>query len=224
MPVNASLKNLSAKTITAFACYLCMKRKALIVSAVILLLIISIPFIYSIMAKTPQQPYKELGKKGEVEFRYYPEAVMASVTSSNPTYKGSANKNFRVLAGYIFGNNQSNNKIAMTAPVHMQMGSGKSTMSFVMPEGYNLNNLPKPSSGAVELHNSPEEYVAVIRFGGWASDEKIENKKEELNEELLKLGIQHKNNFRFLGYNAPWDFLFRRNEIVVGISKDSVPV
>ena len=201
-----------------------MKRKLLILSAVGLLLIISLPSIYSIMAKTPQQPYKELGKKDELEFRYYPQTVMASVTNSDTTYKGSANKNFRVLAGYIFGGNQSSNKIAMTAPVHMQMENGKSTMSFVMPEGYSLNNLPKPSSGAIELHTSPEEYVAVIRFGGWASDEKIEREKKELNDQLLKLGIKHNNNFRFLGYNAPWDFLFRRNEIVVGLSKEEVPV
>lgn len=175
------------------------------------------------MAKTPQQPYKELGKTGDIEFRFYPEAVMASVTSSDPTYKGSANKNFRVLAGYIFGSNESSDKIAMTAPVHMEMQKGKSTMSFVMPEGYNLNNLPQPSSGAIELHKSPEEYVAVIRFGGWASDEKIESRKKELNEQLLKLGIKHNNNFRFLGYNAPWDFLFRRNEIMVGVSKSAIP-
>ena len=175
------------------------------------------------MAKTPQQPYKELGKIDELEFRYYPQSVMASVTNSDSTYRGSANKNFRVLAGYIFGGNQSSNKIAMTAPVHMQMENGKSTMSFVMPEGYNLNNLPKPSSGAIELHTSPEEYVAVIRFGGWASDSKIESRKKELNDRLSKLGIKHNNNFRFLGYNAPWDILFRRNEIVVGISKEAVP-
>ncbi len=175
------------------------------------------------MAKTPQQPYKELGKKDGIEFRYYPEAVFASVTNNDSTYRGSSNQNFRVLAGYIFGGNQSSDKIAMTAPVHMQMQNGKSTMSFVMPEGYNLNNLPKPSSGVIELHTSDEEYVAVIRFGGWASDAKIEAKKKELNEQLSKLGIQHNNNFRFLGYNAPWDFLFRRNEIVVGISKAAIP-
>ena len=172
------------------------------------------------MAKTPQQPYKELGKRDDIEFRYYPKAIMASVTNNNPTYKGSANQNFRVLAGYIFGSNKSNDKIAMTAPVHMQMDNGKSTMSFVMPEGYSLDNLPQPSSGAIELHQSPEEYVAVIRFGGWASDEKIETKKQELHQMLTKMGIEHKNNFRFLGYNAPWDLPFRRNEIIVGISKN----
>ncbi len=199
-----------------------MKRKYLY-GSVVLFLLLFIPFIASIMAKTPQQPYRELGSKGAVEFRYYPAAVMASVTSDEPTYKGSANRNFRELAGYIFGGNQRNDKIAMTAPVHMDMHDGKSTMSFVMPEGYMLENLPEPNTTAVTLHPSPEEYVAVIRFGGWASDKKIEEMKQELATQLSGLGIVHHNNFRFLGYNAPWDILSRRNEIIVGIDQDAVP-
>ncbi len=201
-----------------------MKHKVLIFSAAILLLLVLIALINTLMAKTPQQPYKELTVKGDIEFRFYPEAVMASVTNSEGTYKGSANKNFRVLAGYIFGGNEGSSKIAMTAPVHMEMQANKSTMSFVMPEGYSLDNLPKPSSGAVQLHKSPEEYVAVIRFSGWASDEKIESMKKQLHTQLSKLGIPHQNNFRFLGYNAPWDIFFRRNEIIVSINKESVPV
>lgn len=200
-----------------------MKRKLLIGSVVVVFLLFLIPFITSIMAKTPQQAYSDLGSRGAIEFRHYPSAIMASVTYDDPTYKGSANRNFRVLAGYIFGDNRSNEKIAMTAPVHMEMHDGKSTMHFVMPEGYTLVNLPAPSSAEVALHQSPEEYVAVIRFGGWASDDKIERKKQELHELLSKLGIEHYDNFRYLGYNAPWDVLSRRNEIIVGIDKASVP-
>jgi hypothetical protein len=158
-----------------------------------------------------------------VEIRYYPTAIMASVTADDPTYRGSANRNFRVLAGYIFGGNRRNDKIAMTAPVHMDIHDGKSTMSFVMPEGYTLENLPEHSTSAINLHPSPDEYVAVIRFGGWASDDKIEEKKQELASLLSGLGIVHHNNFRFLGYNALWDVLSRRNEIIVGIDQQAVP-
>ena len=198
-----------------------MKRIVFFVAAVLLLIT---AIIYFTMAKTPLQPYTELGKKGMIEFRYYPVAIMASVTNSDPTYKGSSNSNFRVLAGYIFGGNQAGQKIAMTAPVHMETGKDGSTMSFVMPEGFTLEKLPRPRSGAVELHESPEEYVAVMRFGGWASDQVIETQKKELAEQLAALGIQHRNNFRFLGYNAPWDIFFRRNEVIVGIDKSELPV
>jgi len=177
--------------------------------------------IHYIMAKTPQQPYQKIGSQGTLEFRYYPESVMATVNDPDTTYRGSSGKNFRALAGYIFGGNEKSQKIAMTAPVHMNWDNGGSSMSFVMPDGYNLNNLPAPSTASVKLHKTEEEYVAVIRFGGYASDKKIAEKQKELDELLKKEGIEHLNNFRFLGYNAPWDFLFRRNEIIVGISKES---
>jgi len=177
--------------------------------------------MHYIMAKTPQQPYQKIGSQGILDFRYYPESVMATVNNSDTTYRGSSGKNFRVLAGYIFGGNEKSEKIAMTAPVHMSRDNSGASMSFVMPDGYNLNNLPAPSTSSIKLHKTEEEYVAVIRFGGYASDKKIAEKQKELGELLKKEGIEHLNNFRFLGYNAPWDFLFRRNEIIVSISKES---
>jgi len=173
------------------------------------------------MAKTPQQPYQKIGSKGSLEFRYYPESVMATVNNPDTTYRGSSSKNFRVLAGYIFGGNEKSQKIAMTAPVHMNSNKEGSSMSFVMPDGYNLNNLPAPSASSIKLVKTEEEYVAVIRFSGYASDKKIAEKQKELNDLLNREGIENLNNFRFLGYNAPWDFLFRRNEVIVGISKAS---
>ena len=174
------------------------------------------------MAKTPQQPYRKIGSKGSLEFRYYPESVMATVINPDTTYRGSSSKNFRVLAGYIFGGNEKSQKIVMTAPVHMNSNKDGSTMSFVMPDGYDLNNLPAPSASSIKLVKTEEEYLAVIRFSGYASDKKIAEKQKELNDLLNQEGIEHLNNFRFLGYNAPWDFLFRRNEVIVGISTPSV--
>ena len=178
--------------------------------------------VHTLMAKTPQQPYNEICTKGDLEFRYYPEAVMATVKNQDTTYRGSSSKNFRVLAGYIFGGNEKKQNIAMTAPVHMAHDTAGSSMSFVMPQGYALDNLPAPVGSGIDLHQVPAEYVAVIRFGGYASDKRIAEKQNELNLLLKKAGVDHMNNFRFLGYNAPWDFLFRRNEIIVGISAEAV--
>lgn len=189
-----------------------------------LLILFTMSILQFLRAETPQQPYRVLGRKGDVEFRYYPSALMASVSSADPTYKGSSGQNFRQLAGYIFGRNQRNESIAMTAPVHMEMQSTQTVMRFVLPSGYTLANVPKPQSEAVSIQQAPAEYVAVIRFGGWASDEKIQEKIKELNQLLKAQGVQHLHNFRFLGYNAPWDFFSRRNEVIVGIAQDAVPV
>ncbi len=197
-----------------------MKNKILIISVVIFLTITLIITLSKLMAQIPQQPYKEIRKSGKLEFRYYPQAVMATVSDNETSYKKSSGNNFRKLANYIFGGNTNNTKIAMTAPVHMDFNGASSSMSFVMPEGYTLSNLPLPESKEIDLHETPEEYTVALRFGGYASDEKIEEAKNELQNLLKQAGITDNGNFRYLGYNAPWDFLFRRNEIVVSISKE----
>jgi hypothetical protein len=195
-----------------------MNKSTYIVGVVALVFFFTVA-IGTIMAKTPQQPYKEIKMIGSLEIRFYPSAVMATVQSTEKTYSESSNSHFRKLAGYIFGGNQDNTKIAMTAPVHMSFETNQSSMSFVMPEGYTLEGLPKPNEKGILLHSSPEEYVAVLRFGGYASDKVIAEKKIELLKLLKAAGLSPTGDVRFLGYNAPWDFLQRRNEVIVSISK-----
>jgi len=197
-----------------------MKKSILIIAGILVLLLAAILIPYMMMGNTPEQPYKEVRKVGNIEIRYYPKAWMATVTSKEVSYKKSSNNNFRKLASYIFGGNEGEKEIAMTAPVHMNFEESQSEMSFVMPEGYDMKNLPVPLNNEIQLHESDAEYVAVLRFGGYASDDKIAKKKQELFTELESLGINHSNNIRYLGYNAPWDIIFRRNEVVAAISKE----
>jgi hypothetical protein len=197
-----------------------MNKSTLIIAGVVVLLLAGILIFYRIMGKTPEQPYTVVKKVGNIEIRYYPKAWMATVASNEITYKKSSSNNFRKLASYIFGGNQGKKQIAMTAPVRMNFETTKSEMSFVMPEGYTRENLPAPLSNEIQLHESAAEYVAVLRFSGYASDSKIVEKKKQLFTELESLGITHSNTIRYLGYNAPWDILFRRNEVVTNISKE----
>lgn len=197
-----------------------MNKSTYIITGVVVLLLVVILVFYMVMGNTPEQPYTEVKKVGNIEIRYYPKTLMATVTSKDTTYDKSSNSNFRKLASYIFGDNEGKKEIAMTAPVHMGFDKTQSEMSFVMPEGYNLKNLPAPWSNEIRLHETEEEYVAVLRFGGYASDDKIEEKKMQLFAELESLGIKHSNKIRYLGYNAPWDIVFRRNEVVATISRE----
>nr|WP_287423772.1 heme-binding protein [Candidatus Brachybacter algidus] len=64
--------------------------------------------------------------------------------------------------------------------------------------------------------------MAAIQFGGFANDDEIKKYASKLEEALKRSGINYYGNFRFLGYNAPFQLLARRNEIVVmsnGINK-----
>ena len=109
---------------------------------------------------------------------------MASVTSSAKSYKELANPGFRKLAGYIFGGNETGKSISMTSPVHMDINDSASTMSFVMPASYNVENLPKPIDKQVSIQKVPDEVVAAIKFGGYASDADIEKNKLKLIKAL----------------------------------------
>jgi hypothetical protein len=168
-------------------------------------------------SRTEHQRYRVIRMDGEVEIRFYPEVVMATVAGPDGTYKGSANRNFGRLARYIFGGNKKAEKIAMTAPVHMEFETKGSSMSFVMPSNHVAEDLPQPDDSGVTLHGVPSEYVAVVRFGGFASDVTIQAKRDRLAAVLAAKGIRHRDNFRFLGYNPPFQWVGRRNEVIVGV-------
>lgn len=167
--------------------------------------------------KTDQQFYKSIKKDGQFEIRYYPPAIMATTNCNETSFDAGSGSNFRKLAGYIFGGNQSEEQIAMTAPVHMDRSEKGSSMSFVMPEGYSMDNLPKPNDNSITLHKSDAEYTASIRYGGFSNDRDYEINKAKLIDYLISKGISYKNNFRFLGYDPPYKILGRRNEVIVSI-------
>ena len=168
-------------------------------------------------AKSETQSYDLIQTEKEYEIRYYPSATMATITSNVKSYKELGNTGFRKLAAYIFGGNKENKQIAMTSPVHMDINDSISSMSFVMPANYNKENLPLPNNSEIILKSSPDEYVAVIQFGCFASNKIIEKKTAILESALKKNHLSYYGHFRYLGYNPPYQLLGRRNEIIVAI-------
>jgi len=163
--------------------------------------------------KTEQQKFELIKKEGELEIRFYPEAIMAT-TYTTGKYRSTSRGGFQTLAGYIFGSNDESKKIAMTAPVHMNFGDSAS-MSFVMPSEYEMDELPTPVDKNVHLHKSQARYVACIEFGGYADDNSIEKKSKELLKALKDQGLDHTGEIEYLGYNPPYQTVGRRNEVMV---------
>ena len=131
-------------------------------------------------------------------------------------YANSANKGFRILAGYIFGGNDKGQSIAMTSPVVMEMGK-EMKMSFMVPSAMNMDSLPQPNDGRVYQEKVKGSKMAVIRFGGWASDEKIEEQKKKLIDVLNDNGLSYEEPFLYMGYNPPYQLVNRRNEVGVRV-------
>ncbi len=174
--------------------------------------------IYFALVKTETQSYKLIRKERDFEIRYYPAATMATIISSATSYKELGNPGFKKLAKYIFGGNDKNTRIAMTSPVHMEIDKNISMMSFVMPSAYLEGNLPIPNDQSVVISMSKPEYVAAIKFSGFATDGIIKSKRSKLEKALKLFSIPYYGNFRFLGYNAPYQLLDRKNEIIVSIN------
>jgi hypothetical protein len=191
-------------------------KLALIIGAIFTTLFI-LSQIYFTMANTETQRYKIIKTTKDFEIRLYPSATTATTTMDAKTYKELSSAGFRKLASFIFGGNNANKNIAMTTPVHMDINDSQSSMSFVMPSNYDKDNLPKPNDSSITIKTTTEEYVAVIRFDGYANDEKIKNYAAKLESALKANEIKYYGNFRFLGYNAPYQFWGIRNEIIVSI-------
>jgi hypothetical protein len=193
-------------------------KMLIIISAVIILIIILLQS-FTIMStnKTEEQKYSPVRKYKDFEIRFYPSATIATINSNAKTYKDLAGPGFQKLAGYIFGGNETNTKISMTTPVQMDINDSVSAMSFVMPSKYTIENLPKPNDSNVRIKKTEDEYVAVIKFGGYASDKDLKFYSEKLHNLLKENGISSFGNYRFLGYNPPFQFIGRRNEIIVSV-------
>ncbi len=185
-----------------------------IITIVISVILIGFIF-YSFKVKDIEMPkYRVVKKLGEVEIREYPSLILAQTSLKKSDYDQEGSNGFRTVAGYIFGGNQSQQKIAMTAPVIMKMGDSAS-MSFVMPSEYNMQDLPTPSNNQVKLIQESPKILAVIRFGGYSSTDKIKKYAEQLYIELKSNNLETRGELLFLGYNAPWDVTNRRNEVAI---------
>ncbi len=161
--------------------------------------------------ETPEyEVLRVLTKKAEI--RRYPSLVLAQTDLDSNAYSENSSLGFRRVAGYIFGGNEKGEKIAMTSPVVMEMGA-KTQVAFVMPKQYSMDALPNPNSQNVKIAKQAERTLAVLRFGGYSNDAKIAEKAQELRELLKKEGTAHQEKLIYMGYNAPWDFIARRNEV-----------
>ena len=163
-------------------------------------------------------PYSVSKKYDSFEIRNYEASLFTSVDLSVKNYKEASSKGFSILAGYIFGGNEKNKKIAMTSPVAMSLEDSV-TMMFMVPKEFTKEALPKPNQSQIEFKEMPAKTVAAISFGGWANDEKIEFYKNQLKSALDAEGISYTKQFYFLGYNPPYEVINRKNEIIVELEK-----
>ena len=130
--------------------------KILLIAVSVIILGFIIVQLYALNSQRNIETYDYVVHKSydNFEIRRYDEALFTSVKLSTSGYKNSASKGFSILAEYIFGGNERNEKIAMTSPVTMSLEDSM-TMMFLVPKKLEKNMLPKPNQSDIEFKEVP---------------------------------------------------------------------
>ncbi len=191
--------------------------------------------LYPGVTMAVSEPKYTIESKNEnYEVRLYESTIVAE-TLVQEDFKEAANKAFRILADYIFGNNKSKLKIDMTAPVSQQLSSEKIAMTapvsqiqdsrgylvqFTMPDNYTIESLPEPNDPRVHLRQIGPRAIAVYSYSGSWSESRYVSKLADFTEALLKNNVKTTGKPIFARFNSPFQLWFlRRNEIWLEIAR-----
>lgn len=183
------------------------------------------------MSRVEQPKYTVVRQSDSIEVRAYPPMLVAEVLVEGPQ-RMAIRQGFRLLANYIFGGNQPQQKVAMTAPVQQQSVRIAMTtpvqqqatkqgwyVRFVMPASYTMATLPKPNDAQVQLRAIPQSEYVVIRFSGTATPAQLQQKTQALQAYVQQHNLKTKGQPTYAFYNPPWTLPFlRRNEIMLALT------
>ncbi|WP_219894831.1 SOUL family heme-binding protein [Aquisediminimonas profunda] len=185
------------------------------------------------MSRVEQPKYAVVESDQSIEIRDYPAMIVAQVDVTGTRDKAIGD-GFRIIAEYIFGNNlsskkvamtapvtqQANEKIAMTAPVTQQGGGDSWQVRFIMPASFTMATLPKPKNPAVQLKEIASKRFAVIRFSGLAGEGSLKRQTDLLTEFVSARKLSAVSAPTYAFYNPPWTLPFlRRNEVMIEVAR-----
>lgn len=154
-----------------------------------------------------------------IELRRYEPYVVAEVTVPGPAQQ-AGNQGFSYLGGYIFGRNQGDRKIAMTAPVaqaRADSGAGY-VVQFMMPSSFTMDTLPLPTDPKVRLKEVPGQRVIAVMYSGTWSQSNYDEHLTLLKAAAEEAGLKTQGEPVYARYDAPWvPWFMRRNEIWLGV-------
>ena len=177
---------------------------------------------------TEEPPYTVVQQLEGCEIREYPPFTVAEVVVPGEASE-AGNRAFPILAGYIFGKNKGERKLAMTAPVTQAAVPMKLDMTapvtqtaapggflvqFVLPRGVTVATAPEPIDARVMLREVPASRVAVIRYSGFWSEANYNEHLAKLQTAMKAANIAWTGEpvlSRYNGPTTPW--FMRRNEI-----------
>ena len=181
-----------------------------------------------------QEPtFRTLEQDGSFELREYASYVVAE-TRVTADFDRAGNVAFKRLFRYISGNNTSQQKIAMTAPVTQSRGEkiamtapvsqqadgAAFRVAFTLPAKYTLASAPTPLDPTIEVRAVPARLVAVWRYSGRWTQKNYLDSERQLRAEITARGLVAQDEATLARYNAPFTpWFMRRNEVLIPVQR-----
>jgi hypothetical protein len=181
--------------------------------------------------------FEVLEQDGAFELRKYAPYLVAE-TRVEAEFESAGNVAFQRLFRYISGDNTTQQKIAMTAPVTQSRSDAKGEkiamtapvaqqadgtgyrVAFIVPAKYTLETVPQPSNPNVEIRAVPARLVAAWRYSGRWTTENYQEHEAELRRAIAARGLEVTGDPILARYNPPFmpSFL-RRNEVLIPVER-----
>ena len=171
---------------------------------------------------TKRQEYRVISTHKDFEVREYQPCVIAEVKVS-ADYATASSTAFGSLFKYISQGNNASEKIAMTAPVisaqrEPAVSADEWFVSFVMPSGSTIGQMPQPNDARVHLRELAAETCVAASFKGTATAKKSEAVALQLRLAASKENIALSSETRICRFDPPFKPGFMQyNEIVIPI-------
>lgn len=200
------------------------------------ILAISCLFAVHTTMATEEAKYNIVIKDGAFELREYAPQLLAEVNMTG-SIEEAGDRAFRPLFNYISGENQSQADIAMTAPVGLQAASEEIAMtapvgqekrgtnewavSFMMPDSYTIETLPRPTNPDITIREVPARRMAAVRYSGRWTGEKYYTNLEKLTRWIAEQKLIITGEPVWARYNAPFvPWFLRRNEVLIPVTAE----
>ena len=169
---------------------------------------------------TQRQEFTVLQNFGIFELREYAPCVLAEMRV-RADYSTAGSAAFGSLFGYISKGNKSAQKIAMTAPVIAAQKDAANPgdewfVSFVMPAGSTMADMPDPNNSLVVLRELVAEKCVALPFRGRATEQLVARKVSELRAAAAGANILLTDEIRVCRFDPPFKpGILQYNEIVI---------
>lgn len=198
-------------------------------------LLVTITAFSTFAAAIEKPEYKVVFVDGAVEYRLYQSFIVAETEIIGlESWKDASNEGFRRLFKYITGDNNGEEKIAMTAPVQQSKIQAEDVVfnqaeplttksgwkvGFMLPSSYSIVDAPMPVDERIEIRTVPEKLVAAIRYSGRWTTRNFDKYESRLMAALMEENIEILGESETAFYNPPFVPPFmRRNEILVEVA------